>query len=82
MPGAKLRDVDKRAGGSAEPFEFVSRGGLADLVDHLSSGGNACEVITLSGIDSFTERVPVDGKMTDVQRALATRRRGRRTGLT
>jgi DNA gyrase subunit B len=68
VPGIKIRVVDKRSGGSAEPFEFVSRGGLADLVDHLSSGGNACEVITLSGIDTFTERVPVDGKMTDVLR--------------
>jgi len=68
VPGVKIRVVDKRSGGSAEPFEFVSRGGLADLVDHLSSGGNACEVITLSGIDTFTERVPVDGKMTDVLR--------------
>ena len=68
VPGIKIRVVDKRSGGSAEPFEFVSRGGLADLVDHLSSGGNACEVITLSGIDTFTERVPVDGKMSDVQR--------------
>ena len=68
VPGIKIRVVDKRSGGSAKPFEFVSRGGLADLVDHLSSGGNACEVITLSGIDTFTERVPVDGKMTDVLR--------------
>jgi len=68
VPGIKIRVVDKRSGGSAEPFEFVSRGGLTDLVDHLSSGGNACEVITLSGIDTFTERVPVDGKMTDVLR--------------
>ena len=68
VPGVKIRVVDKRSGGSPEPFEFVSRGGLADLVDHLSSGGNACEVITLSGIDTFTERVPIDGKMTDVQR--------------
>jgi DNA gyrase subunit B len=68
VPGVKIRVVDKRSGGSAEPFEFVSRGGLADLVDHLSSGGNACEVITLSGIDTFTERVPVGGKMSDVQR--------------
>ena len=68
VPGVKIRVVDKRSGGSAEPFEFVSRGGLADLVDHLSSGGNACEVITLSGIDTFTERVPIDGKMADVQR--------------
>jgi len=68
VPGVKIRVVDKRAGGSADPFEFVSRGGLADLVDHLSTGGNACEVIRLSGIDTFEERVPVDGRMSDVER--------------
>ena len=67
VPGVKVRLVDKRAAGG-EPFEFVSRGGLADLVDHLSVGDNACEVITLSGISEFTERVPVNGKMVDVDR--------------
>ena len=67
VPGVKVLLVDKRAGG-AEPFEFVSRGGLADLVDHLSVGDNACEIITLSGISEFTERVPVNGKMSDVDR--------------
>ena len=67
VPGVKVVLVDKRPGG-AEPFEFVSRGGLADLVDHLSVGDNACEIITLSGISEFTERVPVDGKMSDVDR--------------
>ena len=67
-PRRKIRVVDKRAGASSDPFEFVSRGGLADLVDHLSTGENACEVIALSGIDTFTERVPVDGKMRDVER--------------
>ena len=68
VPGVKIRVVDKRAGASSDPFEFVSRGGLTDLVDHLSTGENACEVIALSGIDTFTERVPVDGKMSDVER--------------
>ena len=68
VPGVKIRVVDKRAGASSDPFEFVSRGGLTDLVDHLSTGENACEVIALSGIDTFTERVPVDGKMRDVER--------------
>ncbi|MDG2428161.1 MAG: ATP-binding protein [Acidimicrobiales bacterium] len=67
VPGMKVRLIDKRPGG-AEPFEFVSRGGLADLVDHLSVGDNACEIITLSGISEFTERVPVGGKMSDVSR--------------
>ena len=67
VPGVKVVLVDKRAGG-AEPFEFVSRGGLADLVDHLSVGDNACEIITLSGISEFTERVPVNGEMSDGDR--------------
>lgn len=68
VPGMKVGLTDKRAGGSSEPFEFVSRGGLTDLVDHLSVGDNACEVITLSGISEFTERVPINGKMADVER--------------
>ncbi len=67
VPGVKVRITDKRAGGG-EPFEFISRGGLTDLVDHNSAGGNTSEIITLSGIDTFTERVPVDGKMSDVER--------------
>ncbi len=68
VPGVKIKVIDKRAGGSKEPFEFVSRGGLKDLVDYLSNGENVTEIITISGIDTFTERVPVDGKMTDVER--------------
>ncbi len=34
----------------------------------MSNGENVTEIITISGIDTFTERVPVDGKMTDVER--------------
>jgi len=75
VPGMKVTVTDKRAAGSlgdgkrlAEPFEFVSRGGLADLVEHLSAGAPVNQIITCSGIDHFTEKVPVDGKMTDVER--------------
>ena len=68
VPSVKIKVIDKRAGGAKEPFEFVSRGGLKDLVDYLSNGENVTEIITISGIDTFTERVPVDGKMTDVER--------------
>ena len=68
VPGLKVRVHDKRTGGRKEPFEFVSRGGLADLVDSHSEGDRASEVISLSGIETFTERVPVDGKMRDVER--------------
>jgi len=68
VPSVKIKVIDKRAGGAKEPFEFVSRGGLKDLVDYLSNGENVTEIITISGIDTFTERVPVDGKMTDIER--------------
>ena len=68
IPGLKVCVHDKRSGGRREPFEFVSRGGLTDLVNDLSEGDRASEVISLSGIETFTERVPVDGKMRDVER--------------
>ncbi|MGB1680859.1 MAG: DNA gyrase/topoisomerase IV subunit B [Acidimicrobiales bacterium] len=75
VPGMKVTVTDKRTAGGAgggrvlpEPFEFVSRGGLADLVEHLSAGSAVNQIIACSGIDSFTEKVPVDGKMTDVER--------------
>ena len=45
----------------------MSCGGL-DLVEHLSTGAPVNQIITCSGIDTFTEKVPVDGKMTDVER--------------
>jgi len=68
VPGMKVTVTDRRAGGRSEPFEFVSRGGLADLVEHLCTGVAVNQVITCSGIDTFVEKVPVDGKMTDVER--------------
>ncbi len=68
VPGLKVVLVDKRAGASGDPEEFVSRGGLADYVDYLSVGDGVTEVITLTGLDVFDEKVPVDGKMAMVQR--------------
>ena len=75
VPGMKVSVVDKRTASSVgdgtrltQPFEFVSRGGLADLVEHLSTGAPVNQIISCSGIDTFTEKVPVDGKMTDVER--------------
>ncbi len=68
VPGMKVTVTDKRSGGRKEPFSFVSRGGLADLVDHLSIGENVSQIVTCNGIDTFTEKVPVNGKMTDVDR--------------
>jgi DNA gyrase subunit B len=68
VPGLKVVLVDKRAGASGEPEEFVSRGGLADFVDYLSVGEAVTEVIALTGLDTFEEKVPVDGKMAMVER--------------
>jgi DNA gyrase subunit B len=68
VPGLKVVLIDKRAGASGEPEEFVSRGGLADFVDYLSVGEPVTEVITLTGLDRFEEKVPVDGKMSMVER--------------
>src|SRR5690606_32080909 len=59
--------VDKR-GEAREPEEFVAKGGLADYVDFLSIGEPVSEIITIFGSGEFTEKVPVDGKMTDVTR--------------
>ncbi len=68
VPGMRITVDDRRAGGRPDKFTFVSRGGLNDLVDHLSIGDNVNQVIAINGIDSFTEKVPVNGKMTDVVR--------------
>ncbi|RMH82019.1 MAG: DNA topoisomerase IV subunit B [Actinomyces sp.] len=68
VPGLRFTAVDKRPGATAEPFEFVSRGGLSDLVDHLSIGEAVTGVVTCSGVDTFTEKVPVGSKMTEVER--------------
>ncbi len=69
VKGMRVKVEDRRAGAAGEPFEFVSRGGLADLVEHLSAGERVNGVVTVNGIDSFTEKVPVDGQMTEVERA-------------
>ena len=68
VPGMKVTVTDKRTDGMTEPFSFVSRGGLADLVEHLAIGEGVSQTITCAGIDYFTEKVPVNGKMTDVER--------------
>ena len=69
VPGLKVRLTDKRATGDGttrEPEEFVAKGGLADFVEYLSIGEPVCDVISIHGSDTFTEKVPVDGKMRDV----------------
>ncbi len=68
VPGMKMSVTDKRTGYDNVPFTYVSRGGLTDLVNELSIGNPVTKVISINGIDSFEEKVPVDGKMTMVQR--------------
>ncbi len=68
VPGMRVTVDDRRVGGNPDKFTFVSRGGLSDLVDHLSIGENVSQIISVNGIDSFEEKVPVNGKMTDVSR--------------
>ncbi len=68
VPGLRVRVEDRRSGQENPPFEYVSRGGLSDLVDTLSTRAPVTEIITISGIDTFEEKVPVDGKMKIVER--------------
>ncbi|MFZ4517310.1 MAG: DNA gyrase/topoisomerase IV subunit B [Microthrixaceae bacterium] len=67
VPGLKVRLVDKRGPGR-EPEEFVARGGLADLVESLTVGEPVTDVVTLHGSGTFAEKVPVEGKMAEVER--------------
>ena len=57
--GLKVRVEDKRSGNKNEPFEYVSRGGLSDLVDSLSQSPPVSDIIKISGIDNFEEKVPL-----------------------
>ncbi|MDE0320065.1 MAG: ATP-binding protein [Acidimicrobiaceae bacterium] len=68
VPKVKISIADRRR----EPVvveEIVSSGGLGDYVDKLSGNDEPVTgLIRLTGSESFTERVPVDGKLTDVER--------------
>jgi DNA gyrase subunit B len=79
VPGLKVRLVDKRRGragddeslsaeGGDNIEEFVAKGGLTDFVEYLSIGESVTEVVTLHGRGTFTEKVPLDGKMAEVER--------------
>ncbi|WP_419931892.1 DNA gyrase/topoisomerase IV subunit B [Candidatus Poriferisodalis sp.] len=68
VPKVKISIADRRR----EPAvveEIVSGGGLGDYVDKLAGTDEPVTgLIRLTGAESFTERVPVDGKLTDVER--------------
>ena len=68
VPGLRMTLQDSRPDADGEPFDFVSRGGLSDLVKDRSSVDPVTGVITLNGIEPFTEKVPIEGKVTEVER--------------
>ncbi len=71
VPGLRMTVTDNRAGENSEPFECVSRGGVSDMVKERSqqlSDTAVSGVITINGIDRFVEKVPVNGKITEVER--------------
>ncbi|MCB0991747.1 MAG: DNA topoisomerase IV subunit B [Acidimicrobiales bacterium] len=69
VPGLKIRLIDKRRGASGRPEEFVSKGGLSDYVEFLSTPAPAVNgIVRLEGHGTFVEKVPVQGKLTEVER--------------
>lgn len=69
VSGLKIRLSDKRKGSRRPAEEFVSKGGLADYVDFLSGEVQAVTgLIGISGSGEFIEKVPVDGKLTEITR--------------
>ncbi|MGY9074755.1 MAG: DNA gyrase/topoisomerase IV subunit B [Acidimicrobiales bacterium] len=69
VPGLKIRLTDRRRGSTNAPEEFVSKGGLADFVDFMSGETQQVTgIIRLEGQGDFVEKVPIDGKLTEVTR--------------
>lgn len=68
VPGVTLRLTDLR-GDTPSETELRSDGGLADLVaDRLAGKAGVCAPIVVAGEGEFVEKVPVDGKLTEVAR--------------
>ena len=69
MPGLKIRLADKRKGSKRPSEEFVSKGGVADFVVFLSGDiSSVTGLVRVQGVGEFLEKVPVDGKLTEVTR--------------
>ena len=68
VPGMRITVEDRRLGASSEEFDFVSRGGLADMVKERSAEDPVSGIIAVNGIETFTEKVPVEGKIVEVER--------------
>ena len=70
VPDLKLTFCDKRTTSTdTERYTFMSKGGIADLVSESVEGlKTATAIIHINGDETFTERVPIDGKITEVER--------------
>ncbi len=73
VPGLKVKAEDKRAGAAVKNFEFQSKKGLVDYVNHLCEleapdASQVTGIIALSGSAAFEEKVAVSGKTTTVQK--------------
>lgn len=73
VPGLKVKAEDKRAGAAVKDFEFQSKKGLVDYVNHLCEleapeASQVTGVISLSGSAAFEEKVAVSGKTPTVQK--------------
>ena len=69
VPGLRVTVTDRRRGAGGEPFDFRSEKGLGGLVAELAGGGGAVtRIIDVSGGGRFSEKVPVDGRLTAVER--------------
>jgi len=69
VPGLKIRLVDRRGSGNLASEEFVSKGGLSDYVDFLSGeSSQVTGLVRIGGTSKFEEKVPIDGKLTEVVR--------------
>ncbi len=64
VPGLRIVVRDRRSGTEIN-HEFRYDGGMADMLEHASTGTPICDVIHLKGNGSFTETVPVlrDGQL-------------------
>ena len=70
VPGLTVRVVDQRPGSTGEPLEVKCQHGLIDLIGDRSVGTNpVTSIIHFKGTETFSERVPVDGKITEVERS-------------
>src|SRR5699024_2897614 len=67
VPGLRLSIRDERG---SEPSEQVFQydGGISEFVDHLSPDQAVTDTWRVQGNGKFTERIPVDGRMQDIER--------------